>query len=320
MTDLALAAVVAGMLVVASGPFALPYLRRLKLGQVVRADGPGTHLKKAGTPTMGGVLFLAAALLTTAAFGRIDMTVSLAAAMAAGNALLGFADDYLKVVKRRPLGLKARHKLAFQVALAALLAAGAAYLGLGTGVRVPFTDLVLPLGPSYPVLVILVMLGTTNAVNFTDGVDGLLGTTGAIALVFYSLVAIAAGRYGLALFLTALAGGLAGFLFYNWHPARVFMGDTGSLGIGGALGAAAVLTRTELLLPVAGGVFVLVTLSVIIQVVSFRSTGRRLLKMAPIHHHFELMGWPERTIVIRFALAGVAFALLALVGLKGLGM
>lgn len=310
------------------GPVVIPSLRKLKLGQRVRDDGPVTHRAKEGTPTMGGVLIMGGVLPTVLFFGRLAATERLnpgrmelllpLVVVCAGYALVGFADDFIKVVRRRSLGLRARHKLLWQVLLAGVLTAAVQHLDLGTHVIVPYVLRSYELGSlGYSLLGCLVVVGTANAVNLTDGLDGLAAGTCAVAFGVYWLIAVAARRSELAVFAAAFAGACLGFLKYNFHPARVFMGDTGSLALGSALGGLALLTKTELVLPVLGGVFVVETLSVIMQVLSFRLTGKRVLKMSPLHHHFELCGIPEKRVVLGFYAASLFCAIAALVGLAG---
>lgn len=324
-TALVAAGVAALLLVWALAPVALPLLRRLKFGQSIREEGPQRHLTKAGTPTMGGLLFLVAvpvALVLLGALGELRWTLDLVAAVGLflGFGLIGFADDFIKVALKRPLGLRAREKLLGQVALSVALAVVARrLLGLPAVVALPFGLGFYDLGWLYPVLVALVVIGASNAVNLTDGLDGLAAGASAIAYAAYGLVALGTGQYGLAVFCAATVGAMAGFLRYNWHPARVFMGDTGSMALGGGLGALAVLTKTEFLLPLIGGLFVIEALSVIVQVISYRTTGRRVFRMSPLHHHFELVGWPETSVVRRFWLFGGICALFGLAGLGGLG-
>ncbi|MGB9867281.1 MAG: phospho-N-acetylmuramoyl-pentapeptide-transferase [Bacillota bacterium] len=309
-------------------PAVIPHLRRLKLGQRVRDDGPASHKSKEGTPTMGGVIIMAAVLPTALLFGRLAATerwrpgrIELLLPLVlvcTGYAIIGFADDFLKVVKRRSLGLRARHKLLWQVVLAALLTAAVQRLDLGTHVIVPYVLSSFDLGNlGYSLLGCLVVVGCANAVNLTDGLDGLAAGTCAIAFGVYWLISVAAGRNELAVVSAAFAGACLGFLRYNFHPAKVFMGDTGSLALGSALGGLALLTKTELVLPVIGGVFVIETVSVILQVLSFRLTGRRVFRMSPLHHHFELCGVPERRVVVGFYALGVLFAVAGLLGLTG---
>lgn len=306
------------------GPLLLPVLRRLKAGQTIREEMHASHQLKAGTPTMGGVLFVIPAAMATLLFAPMenggDVRITIALILMLGHGLLGFLDDYIKVVLKRSLGLRAREKLLGQVALAAVLAYGAVeVLGLGTHVVVPYFNQTIELGrPLYYFLVLIIVWGTANAVNFTDGLDGLLAGCSIIVFTFYAIfVAAAMGMGDLAVLSIALVGGCFGFLRYNSHPARVFMGDVGSFALGGALAALAVLTKTELLLVIVGGLFVAETLSVILQVGSFKLTGRRIFKMAPLHHHFELMGWPEGKVLRVFWLTTLALAVLAWFALPG---
>ncbi len=280
------------------GPILIPLLHRLKFGQQVRRDGPGSHLEKQGTATMGGLLILAGTGFATLLATGLNARALLLVAIMAGCGLLGFADDFMQVVLKRPLGIRARTKLLGQLLLGALLVWGVFTLQAGTAVRLPFTGQQLPLGIIwYPVLAVLILMATTNAVNLTDGLDGLAGGLVLIASLAYVLFAWMTGQYEVAVFAGALAGSCLGFLRFNYHPARIFMGDTGSLALGGALAALAVMTHTELVLLILGGVFILETLSVIIQVISFKLTGRRVFRMSPLHHHFELSGWTETRVV-----------------------
>lgn len=303
----------------------LPLLRRLKAGQTIRAEMHATHQAKAGTPTMGGLIFLIPAVLVTLLLApREDggaVRIIIATILTLGHGLVGFADDYIKVVLKRPLGLRAREKLLSQVLLAAVLGYGAVeVLGLSTDVVIPYLNITLPLGkPFYYLLVLVIVWGTANAVNFTDGLDGLLAGSSIIVFGFYAIfVAAVQGKLDLAVLGIALVGACFGFFRYNAYPARVFMGDVGSFALGGALAAMAVLTKTEMLLVITGGLFVVETVSVIMQVASFQLTGRRIFKMAPLHHHFELLGWSEGQVLRlfwAFALACAAAAWFALPGL-----
>jgi phospho-N-acetylmuramoyl-pentapeptide-transferase len=288
----------------------IPWLRRLRVGQVVRDVGPKTHLAKQGTPTMGGLLFvLPAAALTLVTFPREAAAWDLVGLVVV-YAAIGFADDYLKVVKRRPLGLRARQKLAFQFLAAGIFTWQAMRLGAAGPLKIPWGGWWQPGGWFVP-LTLLAIVGSSNAVNETDGLDGLAGGAAVIALVFFAAWGARADAPVVTFFATVLAAAVVGFLRFNWHPAMVFMGDTGSLALGAALAGLAVLTRSTLLLPVAGGLFVLETLSVIVQVAAFRAFGRRVLRMSPLHHHFELSGWSEVRVVTTFWAAAVLFALLA---------
>jgi phospho-N-acetylmuramoyl-pentapeptide-transferase len=314
MQELLYAAGLAFIIALVLGPVLIPVLRRLKFGQSIREEGPQRHLAKAGTPTMGGILILAALAIPAILFAGKNPEVWLALFVTLGHGLIGFLDDFIKVVLKRNLGLKAKQKLLGQIIMAVALAyIATTYFGRGTDLWIPLLGANLDFGPLYYVVIFLVLVGTTNAVNLTDGLDGLAAGTTTVAALAYAVIALTFGHQPLAIFCVALAGAALGFLRYNAHPAKVFMGDTGSLALGGALASVAVMTKTELLLIVVGGVFVLEALSVIIQVISFKSTGRRVFKMSPIHHHFELSGWSETKVVTVFWLAGTLFAILALV-------
>jgi phospho-N-acetylmuramoyl-pentapeptide-transferase len=293
-------------------------LRRLGLQQVVRRQGPASHWVKEGTPTAGGLLFVPAALLAAWAAYPRAATLLVALAVTAGHGALGFLDDYLKVVRRRPEGLKARYKLTGQLLLAGLLGVGALALRPEAQLlAVPFLGARWLVGPgTFLALTALALLGATNGANFTDGADGLLASTGAAALAALGAIAWHAGDPSLAALAWALVGAQLAFLRWNWHPARVFMGDTGSMAIGAAFASVGVLTATTLYLPVVGLLFLLEVLSVVVQVASFRLTGRRLLRMAPLHHHLELGGWSEGRLVPRLLAFGLACAALGLAAVR----
>ena len=333
----AMAAVTALLLALALGPPMIRLLKRRQIGQAVREVGPTTHLAKAGTPTMGGLLILLAVVAATLLWMDLrNRFVWLAMGTLLGLGLVGFADDYVKFSRRRSLGLTGRGKLLPQFLVG--LAVGYAiqqWAGAGTistVVAFPFFKrLVLDLGILYIPFVALVVVGSSNAVNLTDGLDGLAVGAVGIAAGTYALLSYVAGnavaaRYlqipfipqsgELAVFCGALVGACLGFLWFNCHPAEVFMGDVGSLPLGGAIAAVAVMTKQEILLAIVGGLFVLEALSVIVQVISFQSTGRRVFRMAPLHHHFELAGWAESRVIIRFWILSLLFAVLALSTLK----
>jgi phospho-N-acetylmuramoyl-pentapeptide-transferase len=310
-----LAAAVAFLVTVTLGSKFIEFLQTRKFGQFVREEGPQTHLIKAGTPTMGGVVMLIgllAALLVVARFNWPTVAVLLIVMVTAG---IGLYDDWQKISRQRSEGLSVKYKfmlLAVTVVLADVLALR--YVGVTQNVIVPGLDRNLVLGPGvigialFSIFLLLVIAGVTNAVNLTDGLDGLAAGTGAIALTAYTAIAFLERQYDVAIICGGMVGAIIGFLWFNAHPAQVFMGDTGSLAIGGVLGAAAVLTKTELLLPVIGGLFVIEALSVIIQYGFFKATRRRVFKMAPIHHHFELSGWEENKIVVRFWIVQAGFS------------
>lgn len=308
------------------GPLVIPLLKRLKFGQNIRSDGPSRHLQKAGTPTMGGIMFLAGTAVGgfMLSRGRADGIIVLLVII--GFGLIGFLDDYMKVVLKRSLGLRAREKLLWQVLLAVGLAYWVVYgLERGTEIVLPFSGFFTAGGIQadlgwwpFMVFTVIVVVGAANAVNLTDGLDGLAAGVSMIAALALMMIALLVLKEGVAVYMAALAGGCLGFLFYNRHPAKVFMGDTGSLAIGGGLGAAAVITRSELFFLIIGGIFVLETLSVIIQVISFQTTGRRLFRMSPLHHHFELGGWSESRVVLTFWTTTLIFALIGLAGYYGI--
>lgn len=306
--SLLLALGVAFVLAVLLGPLLIPLLRRLKFGQQIRDDGPQSHLKKSGTPTMGGVIILLALAIAYLKFSDGGYAYWALLIACFGFGLVGFLDDYIKIALKRSLGLTARQKLAGQLLFSIAFCVILYVHDHPTTIVLPGLSGVWEMGISYYALVIIMFFAASNSVNFTDGLDGLLSGTSAVAFGAYSIIALEAAQGQSAVFSAAMVGAVLGFLVYNKHPAKVFMGDTGSLGIGGGLAAVAVLTKAELLLIVIGGVFVIEMLSVIIQVVSFKTRGKRVFKMSPIHHHFELVGWSEWRIVTTFWLAGLVLA------------
>lgn len=327
-----LAIILAFIIVIILGPIIIPVLSKLKFGQMIREDGPRSHLKKAGTPTMGGILMLISLILVTFLLTRGSNNLMLAALLVTlGYGIIGFIDDFIKIVRKRSLGLRAYQKLIGQIGIAAIFAYYV-YTNsiIGSSVYIPFTDTQVDLGIMYIPITVFIIVGTVNSVNLTDGLDGLAaGVTTVVAATFtliclaYSLLLLDSGQlyYGnelsnVGIFAGALTGACLGFLRFNSNPAQVFMGDTGSLALGAALGAIGVLSGTALFLPVAGGIFVAEVLSVIIQVLSFRLTGKRVFRMSPLHHHYELGGMVESKVVIRFWLVGILLALLALAGYK----
>ncbi len=282
------------------GPLMIPALRRLKFGQSVRDDGPKSHLRKQGTPTMGGVMFFFSITL-----GVIFLTKGLLMYLlllgTLGFGLIGFADDYIKIVKHRSLGLTPKQKIVGQLAVSLLmvyLAVGR--LGISTALVVPYFGFTLELGWLYIPFVVFVLVGTTNAVNLTDGLDGLASGVTMIVAVGFALMGYYSNQYTVTIFSAALAASCLGFLFFNSYPAKVFMGDTGSLALGGAVAALAIVTKTELFLPIIGIIYVAEVVSDIIQVAVYKRTKRRVFKMAPLHHHFELCGWKEQKVVFVF--------------------
>lgn len=295
------------------GPGTIRYLHRLKYGQNVRTDGPQSHLKKQGTPTMGGVIIVVAFFVSSLLFSGEREVLLYALFATGGYALIGMIDDLLKIVAKRSLGLKARHKLIGQTLVALIPALYVLAEGEPT-LLIPFTGAEWVVHPLlFVALSVLTIVGFGNAVNITDGLDGLVAGSMAVSGTVYAIVAAALGFEGLTIFAAAVAGACLGFAWFNSHPAQVFMGDTGSLALGSALGVLAVLTKTHLLALIVGGLFVIETASDVIQVVYFRLTkGRRVFRMAPIHHHFELLGWAEPKVVTRFWLIAIICGVIGL--------
>ena len=286
------------------GPVFIPVLRRIKAGQSIREDGPKEHQTKAGTPTMGGLMIILAVVITCISMTirqgvGSEMGILLVSFVLCG--LIGFCDDFIKVVKKRNLGLTALQKLIFQIVIAVILAVYQSKVSsFGTSIYVPVVKEYIDLGWFYIPFVAFVLVAMVNAVNLTDGLDGLAGGCTAITALFLAITGAGIGYTSSSIFSAAIAGACFGFLLFNRYPAKVFMGDTGSLALGGALAAAAVMMNIELILPVAGGIFVAEVVSDIIQVVSFKTRGKRIFRMAPLHHHFELGGWKETKVVIVF--------------------
>lgn len=320
LVKLLLAALTSFVVTLFIGPPIIKVLRQMKFGQSIRNDGPQSHLKKAGTPTMGGVLILLSLVVSLIAVRTFSREVIGVLFLTLGFGLIGFIDDFIIIIAKRSLGLKARQKLFAQLLIAGIVITFFLRNSVSTGQLVPFTDfeLVFPeLGLSKLVFfffALFVLVGGSNAVNLTDGLDGLAAGSMAIASLFMAALLLFQKQADLAVFALALAGACFGFTWFNGPPAQVFMGDTGSLALGGALGGMALFGRLTLFLPIIGGVFVAETLSVIIQVISFKTTGRRVFKMSPLHHHFELGGMMEPQIVLRFWMAGIALGVLGILG------
>ena len=313
MDKILLAAIFAAGLVLCTGPLLIPELHKLKFGQSIREEGPKSHQAKSGTPTMGGIMIILAIVIATVAAAPLTPAVLLALFITLGHFVLGFLDDYIKVVKKRNLGLKAKQKMLGQILIAIVtMIVGTRVLGIDTTIWIPIADINLDIGVGYYFLVLFVLVGTSNAVNLTDGLDGLASGTVAIASGAYALVCYMTGHFDLAIFCVAMMMACLAFLRFNAHPAKVFMGDTGSLALGGASAAVGILTHTEILLAVIGFVFVCEALSVIIQVISFKTTGKRVFRMSPIHHHFELGGWKETKVVFVFWMVGLVASVVGL--------
>lgn len=304
------------LITVLVSPIVIPFLRRLKFGQSIREEGPKSHYKKSGTPTMGGVVIVLSIVLTAIIImykffaTEINYELWLLLIALVGFGLVGFLDDFIKIVLKRNLGLTSKQKLFGQLAIALIFYFILHVNDFPTYIQIPGTTLQWELGWLYPLFIVFVMVGSSNAVNLTDGLDGLLAGTAAVAFGAFAL--IAANDFPTfntpMVFSLAVVGALLGFLVFNAHPAKVFMGDTGSLALGAALAAVAILMKLEVMLAVIGAVFVIETLSVIIQVASFKLTGKRVFKMSPLHHHYELKGWSEWRVVTTFWIVGIIFA------------
>ena len=312
MLKLVLIPVTAFIVCALIGPVLIPYLHKLKFGQSIRECGPASHMKKSGTPTMGGLMMLAALFLALF-WGKFTPHVLIALVLTLGHALIGFIDDYIKVVMKRNLGLTAKQKFLLQFILAGAYVYFAETHLQNTSLWVPLLNVHLDFGWAYYALAFILLVGTTNAVNLTDGLDGLVSFVSIPVTLAYAYIAYMQGMLDVSGFALGLTGACLGFLLFNRHPAKVFMGDTGSLALGGGVAALALLTHTELLLVIIGGIYVAEATSVIIQVGYFRLTGgKRFFRMAPLHHHFELGGWDEVKVVRVFTLISL---LLSAVGL-----
>ena len=294
------------------GPVLIPYLHKLKFGQSIRECGPASHMKKSGTPTMGGLMMLAALVLALL-WGSFTPHIIIALVLTLGHALIGFLDDYIKVVMKRNLGLTAKQKFLLQFLLAGAYVYFAETHLQNTTLWVPLLNVTFDFGWAYYALAFILLVGTTNAVNLTDGLDGLVSFVSIPVTLAFAFIAYMQGMLDVSGFALGLTGACLGFLLFNRHPAQVFMGDTGSLALGGGIAALALLTNTELLLVIIGGVYVAEAMSVIIQVTYFRLTGgKRIFRMSPLHHHYELGGWNEVKVVRVFTLVSLLLSALGL--------
>src|SRR5690625_1093552 len=311
--------VIAFLITVLLSPLFIPFLRRLKFGQTIREEGPQSHMSKAGTPTMGGIMIVVSIVATSIimvkkiSMGPIGYELWLLIFVIVGYGFLGFLDDFIKVAMKRNLGLTSKQKMFGQLLIAIIFYFILRHYDFPTYISIPGTNITWDLGWGYAILVVFLLVGSSNSVNLTDGLDGLLAGTAAIAFGAFGLLS----WYNFApneitVFSLAVVGALLGFLVFNSHPAKVFMGDTGSLALGAAIASVAILTKLEIVLGIIGGVFVIETLSVIIQVISFQTTGKRVFKMSPLHHHYELLGWSEWRVVTTFWLIGLIFAALGI--------
>ena len=308
------------ILVVLAMPKVIPFLHKMKFGQVEREEGLESHKSKNGTPTMGGIVFVIAAIL--GAFivnfnNLLDPELILATIVLVGYSAIGFVDDALIIVKHSNKGLPPLAKLLAQIALAIICYFFAMNFipDFTSVITIPLLDINIDMGYLYPALILVMFAGESNGVNLSDGLDGLATGLSMVAIAPFIIFSIMTKDYTLASYATAMVGALLGFMMFNYHPAKIFMGDVGSLGLGGFLAILAILTKQELLLILVGGVFLMETLSVIIQVVSFKTRGKRVFKMAPIHHHFELCGWSETRVVAVFSIITALLCMVALMAM-----
>lgn len=306
------------ILVVLAMPKVIPFLHKMKFGQVEREEGLESHKSKNGTPTMGGIVFVIAAIL--GAFivnfnNSLDPELILVTIVLVGYSAIGFVDDALIIVKHSNKGLPPLAKLLAQIALAIICYFFAMNFipDFTSVITIPLLDINIDMGYLYPALILVMFAGESNGVNLSDGLDGLATGLSMVAIAPFIIFSIMTKDYTLASYATAMVGALLGFMMFNYHPAKIFMGDVGSLGLGGFLAILAILTKQELLLILVGGVFLMETLSVIIQVVSFKTRGKRVFKMAPIHHHFEMLGWSEQQVTISFWFIGFICGILSIV-------
>jgi phospho-N-acetylmuramoyl-pentapeptide-transferase len=343
MTSVLASGVIAILISVLAGPRFVNLLRRYNVGQRIRTEGPEGHQTKSGTPTMGGLLIIIATVVPYLIFSSYGARSLAVLGVMLGCGAIGFVDDYLSVIRKRSLGLKGRYKMLAQAGIALVVCLVATHEGISTRIFLPLVDIHVDLGFAWYVLVFLIIVGASNAVNLTDGLDGLAAGTSTIAMLAFTSMCVIGFQVGqralampgiddrlggpgifdlqrqtsetldLAILAAALLGACVGFLWFNSYPAEVFMGDTGSLALGGALAGFAIFTKTELLLPLIGGIFVIEAASVIIQVISFRRFGKRVFLMAPIHHHFEMKAWSETKIMFRFLIIASIFASVAFV-------
>jgi phospho-N-acetylmuramoyl-pentapeptide-transferase len=325
VVEVLLSGIIAMVISLAAGPKFIDFLRRNEFGQQIREEGPQGHVVKQGTPTMGGLLIMIAMSVPFLVFSEHTVPALTAFSVALGCAAIGFVDDWMKVSHRRSLGLAGRWKLLLLVALSLFVAIVVEQGDFKTNVYLPLVDLDVPLSVGWYVLLFVIIAGASNSVNLTDGLDGLASGTATIAIFTYTAITLVAylvsQRQGnpdieqldLAILGAALIGASIGFLWYNAFPAQVFMGDTGSMGLGGALAAFAIMTKTEVLLVLIGGIFVIEALSVMLQVFTFKWLGKRVLLMAPLHHHFEMKAWSETRIMVRFWIAAAILCACAFV-------
>lgn len=315
--DLTLTAIIAFVLVMVMGPVLIPFLHKFKFGQTVRDDGPQSHLKKNGTPTMGGVMMMLAILIATLIRADLSTEIFMALLCMLGFGMVGFIDDFVKIKMTRSLGLTAKQKIVLQVILALVISIYK-YKAIGSGIQfiVPFSQAGINIGIAYVPVMLVVILGTVNAVNLTDGLDGLASGITAIVSTFFMVFALMiANNMGMSQMAAATLGACIGFMWFNVNPAKVFMGDTGSMALGGGVTAFAIFTNSVLIIPIVGGIYFAEALSVIIQVLYFKKTKKRIFKMAPLHHHYEQCGWPETKVVFIFWIVSIVLAWIGVVAM-----
>ncbi|MCS4486181.1 phospho-N-acetylmuramoyl-pentapeptide-transferase [Staphylococcus americanisciuri] len=313
-----ISAVIAFIITAVLVPILIPTLKRMKFGQSIREEGPQSHMKKTGTPTMGGLAFLIGAIVTTiiaSLFVQPASPLLLLLFVTIGFGLIGFIDDYIIVVKKNNQGLTSKQKFVAQIVIALvffIVAKGFNAFDFSTDINIPFTNAVIPLSFAYVIFIIFWQVGFSNAVNLTDGLDGLATGLSIIGFTMYAIMSFVLAQPAIGVFCIIMVAALAGFLPYNLNPAKVFMGDTGSLALGGIFATVSIMLNQELSLLLIGLVFVIETLSVMIQVTSFKLTGKRVFKMSPLHHHFELVGWSEWKVVTVFWSVGLITGLIGL--------
>ena len=314
MEKLLIAGAIAAGVVIMLAPICIPILHKLKFGQSIREEGPKSHQVKSGTPTMGGIFLITGIVAATLIIADWNAEIFLALFILLGHFILGFIDDYLKVVRKKNQGLLARYKLLGQILIVIIttFVASELLIDFEPEIWLPIINEKIEAGILYLPFMFFVMVGASNAVNLTDGLDGLASGCMAIAASCYAVISLLTGHNDLAIFCAAIVGACIGFLKFNFHPAKVFMGDTGSLALGGAFAAVGILTHTEILLAIIGFVFVCEALSVILQVISFQTTGKRIFRMSPLHHHFELGGWSEVKVVMVFWTVGLIAGIIGL--------
>ncbi|MCT4660971.1 MAG: phospho-N-acetylmuramoyl-pentapeptide-transferase [Tissierellales bacterium] len=301
------------------GKLILPQLIKLKVGQSIREEGPESHMKKNGTPVMGGLMFLATLIISYIVMqvfykGNVSNEITVIVFATIGFGVIGFLDDYIKVVKKQNLGLNAKQKLLGQILITVFVVLWF-YFNEGSEIEIPFAKIYVEMVWLYVPFMALVLAGTVNAVNLTDGLDGLSSGVTVVVMVAFMIVSIIKGRLDIALISSVLAGGCLGFLVYNHHPAKVFMGDVGSLALGGAVATIAMALKSPFLIPLAGMIYFAEAISVILQVASFKLRGKRIFKMAPLHHHFELCGWSEIKVVYVFRIVTLIMSIVAILAI-----